>query len=615
MVWELNGHNAFWMILEHVAIAAAWMPLMLLAATLAIRKQSFKWAIATGATVGIAFYSGSLHYVYLSGLVLALCYAVLTVVTARKLLIENKHRAALICLCLPICSLLVAVALSAACWLPMIAWLSSVHRESLGLQAQLSEAVTFKDFAGALIWPQSSSGPAGKGPDFPGFAFTGILAIIISFAALLRRSLPVLMGVIVCVSSLGLALGVGVLVSSFRWALPYFGTLHPHSGFYLFAFAVAVLASFGITEAGSHLARLRLPRYLLSGSGCTLLIVEAWQLIAFAWAINPVQPESPEWLFPETSLIKSVRSLQKDYHVLPVAFRDPNGQWTPPVLAGKVAADFGLQSVSGYESLLPVYTAGLWRTIEQGGNLATNVPASYRPAFFHDRLRLDLLEKVSVGLLVVPPGVKPLNISGSEPTSDGTLQVVYKGNDGWIYKDTRALPRAFLVPQIVAAPDPPTSLKMLIDKTFDARKSAIVIGQQTEAQTALPSDDSQSAKFEATATITNDKLNDVEINALTSRPAMLVLNDSWAPGWKAYVDGIERPVLRVNYAFRGIVVPKGEHRVVFAYRPPKLLIGLIVSGGTLILLLLSWSLIGLQRLYQIRLGFITMVQQGGRARS
>jgi hypothetical protein len=45
MVWELNGHNAFWLILEQCGSCRRVVPVKLLA-RLSYRKQSFKWAIA-----------------------------------------------------------------------------------------------------------------------------------------------------------------------------------------------------------------------------------------------------------------------------------------------------------------------------------------------------------------------------------------------------------------------------------------------------------------------------------------------------------------------------------------------------------------------------------------
>lgn len=606
MVWELNGHNAFWLILEHVALASAWFPVMLLAATQAIRRQSFKWAIAVGAALAMALLTGSLHYVYLSALVLVCWYGVLAVLATARFLREGNRPSALICLSLPACSAIVALMLGAAYWLPFIKQLPFVHRAPSTFEYQLGEAIPVKAFAGALISPESAAGPAGKPADFAGFAYTGVIALMLALAALVsastrafRRSAPIVLAVTVCCLSLGFALGFKPLVSVFRLALPFFGTLHPHAGFYLFCFGMAVLAAFGMTEAGRLIGRNGRLRRIALLAACVLAVVEAAQLISFARAITPVQPEKAEWLFPETQLIQTLKNVQGSYHILPVYYRHPAGLWWPPAFAGKVAANFELRSGGGYESLLPLPTAALWRTVEQAGALARDIPPAYRPYFYHDMLPINLLEKISVGFLIAPPNVVPRDIRGGDALRDGTLHAVYEGRDGSIYKVDRALPRAFLVSRVVAAPNAPDSLKMLVDQEFNAREAAIVIGEQTAAQTGLSSDQSRSPNFEANATIVSDRLNDIEIVATASRAAMLVVNDSWGPGWKAYVDDVEQPVLRANYAFRGVVLPEGEHRVVLLYRPAAVFIGLIISAGTLLFLIILGATVALRAVRQL----------------
>lgn len=594
VAWEFSGYNAFWLTMEHAAIASAWFPLMMLGAVLTIRKQSFKWSVATGAAVGMALLSGLINHVYLSIFVVACWYALLTAVTARRLFIEGRHRAAWLCLSLPMISAIVAVAIGAASWLAVVDMLPLVHRQPQTLGGQLHDSIPFLDIARALIRPVSASGPAGKLPDAAGLAFIGIPALILAPLAMLRRSLSAGFVAVVCMLSVAFAAGFTPLLILLRSTVPYFGAIHPYTGFFISSFSIAVLAAFGISETSKRLKKKKAARQFLLGLVCLLIAVEAWQLITYTWATNPVQPKSAEWLFPETPVIKALQDLQGEYHILPVTFHAPPGQWVPPVLAGKVAGNFGLRSVSGYESLLPIPTAGIWSTVEHGGNFIRDFPLVYRPYFYHDSLPLTLLEKTSVGLLVTPPQTMPRDVSGRDLISDGTLQLVYQGADGWIYRDTRALPRAFLVPRVVSAPDAPTALGMLIDPAFDARKAAIVIGEPT-SDTALLAQNS-TATFEATARIISDRLNDVEVECVTPNTAMMVLNDSWAPGWKAFVDGEARPVLRVNYAFRGVVVPEGPHRVLFLYRPTLLLAGLAISAISLMLVCILYAWIGVHSL-------------------
>jgi hypothetical protein len=80
--------------------------------------------------------------------------------------------------------------------------------------------------------------------------------------------------------------------------------------------------------------------------------------------------------------------------------------------------------------------------------------------------------------------------------------------------------------------------------------------------------------------------NRVEIETESNTPSLLVLADNFYPGWRVEVDNQSRPILRVNYNQRGVTLPTGKHRVVFSYQPRQVLIGLLVSGASLLLLLL-----------------------------
>jgi uncharacterized membrane protein YfhO len=75
---------------------------------------------------------------------------------------------------------------------------------------------------------------------------------------------------------------------------------------------------------------------------------------------------------------------------------------------------------------------------------------------------------------------------------------------------------------------------------------------------------------------------------------MLVLADTWFPGWKATVDGQDAAVERVDYLLRGVRLGPGEHTVEFSYEPLSWTIGWIVSSLSLPCLALA-TVVGLRR--------------------
>jgi len=76
--------------------------------------------------------------------------------------------------------------------------------------------------------------------------------------------------------------------------------------------------------------------------------------------------------------------------------------------------------------------------------------------------------------------------------------------------------------------------------------------------------------------------------ARTPTPAYLVISEIWYPGWRAWVDGVEVPIFRANFAFRGVVLAEaGEHTIVMRFDPPSWKPGLSITLLTLLTLLFS----------------------------
>ncbi len=68
----------------------------------------------------------------------------------------------------------------------------------------------------------------------------------------------------------------------------------------------------------------------------------------------------------------------------------------------------------------------------------------------------------------------------------------------------------------------------------------------------------------------------------------VVCREQWAPGWRARVDGVDAPVLRVNHALRAVPVPAGARRVELRHADEQALLGLLVSLLAAAALLLAW---------------------------
>jgi uncharacterized membrane protein YfhO len=77
----------------------------------------------------------------------------------------------------------------------------------------------------------------------------------------------------------------------------------------------------------------------------------------------------------------------------------------------------------------------------------------------------------------------------------------------------------------------------------------------------------------------------VEIDVNSRCGGMLVLSDTYYPGWKASVNGKDVAVHPVDVAFRGVAVPAGASHVVFRYEPSSFRAGLLLFAAGVVGLL------------------------------
>jgi hypothetical protein len=67
--------------------------------------------------------------------------------------------------------------------------------------------------------------------------------------------------------------------------------------------------------------------------------------------------------------------------------------------------------------------------------------------------------------------------------------------------------------------------------------------------------------------------NRLALQVKTSEDCLLVLSDTYYPGWKALVDGKKTNLYRADYTFRAIPLNAGTHRVDFVYDPLSFKLG------------------------------------------
>jgi hypothetical protein len=152
------------------------------------------------------------------------------------------------------------------------------------------------------------------------------------------------------------------------------------------------------------------------------------------------------------------------------------------------------------------------------------------------------------------------------------------------YRVRPVLPRAAIFHHFDIANDSDEALRKIASKDFDPFKSVVLERDELSPQllqqmghiASLPQVGAEPA---AIAKYT-PRVVQIEVN--TDYPAVLLLNDTFFPGWNVYVDEQPAPLLHANYLFRATLIEPGRHSVVYRYQPQSFDLGVIACVAGMI---------------------------------
>jgi hypothetical protein len=157
-----------------------------------------------------------------------------------------------------------------------------------------------------------------------------------------------------------------------------------------------------------------------------------------------------------------------------------------------------------------------------------------------------------------------------------------------IYENSNCMEPAFLVkyPFEIAVAGMDKAKDLIASKTFNPMKTLILEGPDAVLTADLKGiENDNKSSGEARASLTMPDPNSYTVKTDSPAAGVLVLTDNYYPGWRAYVDGVETRIMKVDLTFKGVFLKKGIHEVDFKYSPPEFFIGAIVSIVLLMLLL------------------------------
>lgn len=119
--------------------------------------------------------------------------------------------------------------------------------------------------------------------------------------------------------------------------------------------------------------------------------------------------------------------------------------------------------------------------------------------------------------------------------------------------------------------------------SLDPKETAIVFDRDKNGVHYDPSQNSTGS-----ITLIENKNDDIVYRSNSTAPRFAVFSEIfYEKGWKAYIDETEVPIIRTNYALRGLSVPAGQHRIRFEFHPASFYTGKAIAqvAGIITLLL------------------------------
>ncbi|MBS0010826.1 MAG: hypothetical protein KFF49_05430 [Bacteroidales bacterium] len=145
-----------------------------------------------------------------------------------------------------------------------------------------------------------------------------------------------------------------------------------------------------------------------------------------------------------------------------------------------------------------------------------------------------------------------------------------------------ALGNAWLVSSFHIAENPDEEIEMV--NHINPRYEAVVNRKHADSLDELSLDSAAQGNIELLSYRANELVYEYE----AASPSLAVFSEIYYPeGWNAYLDGAPADHFRVNYILRAMVLPGGEHEIIFRFEPSSYETGNKVSlVGSIILYLL-----------------------------
>jgi hypothetical protein len=583
----------------HVGLveALAWLPLAFLLAMLSWRRRSTAAAVGIGVVLALQFFA-DVRIAFYTALLLA-AYSCLEIgfkfrISSLKFDISHLRF---------VLAAIVFLLLISAELLPLLELAALSARRNLTLAEVGVFPLSWGSLLGLLIPP--------RGGNHEMVVYIGFLPLFLAGLALaVRRDRDSLFLGGVALLALLLALGCNAPLFPLLYrALPGLGWLRVPSRFWFLAlFALIILAGMGLERLGAGLASEQARRRftmisfsllafcLLLGGGLAFVYLPLlangihlafFSLLGMGLLLAWVNGRLPSQAATALALAVLLADLWLvGFSFLQAAPADEvfaRGEDVAYYLSAR-SREEGWRFFRVYSPSysLPQQVGALWR-MEQVDGVDPTQLADYvafmrlAGGYDHDGYSVTLppfpeglpLETALAGARPDAALLGLLNaryVVASFPVDVEGLALQLKLGRTHIYRNERAMPRAWVMYEVERVADGAEALKRL--REIDPAQTALVEGGK-----AL---DGPAAYREAA--VESYTPNRIVVSAELEREGLLVLSEVWYPGWVAQEDGRALPIYKVDGLLRGVYLGPGAQRVEFTYTPAPVLAGAALSA-------------------------------------
>jgi hypothetical protein len=293
------------------------------------------------------------------------------------------------------------------------------------------------------------------------------------------------------------------------------------------------------------------------------LLASVAQLVIFAKDWLPVVDPTQFPLYPRNAI---THFFQNDPSASRFAvWRDTTKD---PVILPPNSSDISrINDFTGYESLTP-----------------SSMSVFYRKQVPHDSLDLHLLGLANVKYVVTKSRIIH-SADAREAFSAGGIT---------IFENLLCKPRSFLAHRCMILNSDSAVGANLIRKDFDGAVALFTTPDMPMDTSGLRSGDDSIQRNGDSIHIIRSENEAIELSADTRSKAILILTDTYYPGWECYVNGQRRDIFRANGYMRAVVLDAGHSTVLFRFEPEIFTAGATTSA---IAVLCSLGAIGFLRLH------------------